>query len=93
MEGHELVDALMSMALGVFGIGLIVCRIGWRKATERIRELERQVEAGDASPGAVDGARVSEQLDALAANVERLGEGQEFLARVIADRERLPPVK
>ena len=97
MEGHELVDALMSMALGVFGVGLIVCRIGWRKANERVRELERKVElqVGDAyhGAGAMDATQVAERLDALTAQMERLGEGQDFLARVVADRERLPPAR
>ena len=97
MEGHELIDALASMAVGVFGVGLIVCRLGWRKATQRVHELERQLERqiddGYHGAGAVDATQVAERLDALTAQMERLGEGQDFLARIVADRERLPPAK
>jgi len=87
MHGHELIDMLMSMAVAIFGTGLVISQVMYRRAKERLRHLE-----GDQGRHArtleepTDSRVVSRQLESLAAQVDRLAEGQEFLSRVMADR-------
>lgn len=86
MEGHELVDAILSVALGVFGTGLIICRIGWRRAEQKIRDLELELHRQSGPAEVAGDTRLVERVESLAVQLDRLAEGQEFLSRVIADR-------
>lgn len=87
MHGHELIDMLMSMAVAIFGMGLVISQVLYRRATEKIRALEEEARAQRrALEGPTDPDLVSQRLESLAVQVDRLAEGQEFLSRVLADR-------
>jgi hypothetical protein len=87
MHGHELIDMLMSMAVAMFGTGLVISQVLYRRARERIHDLEREIRGHTpALEETTDPGDVSRQLESLAAQVDRLAEGQEFLSRVLADR-------
>ena len=60
------------------------------RSEHKLDEPKRLVRAMDdlRRSGPMDDATIAQALDAIAVEVERIGEGQRFLTRVLAERER-----
>lgn len=83
---HASVHALLAV---LFGLG--AQRLGLRKqpiaagdVVKRLRELETRL----ANP---DTREVAQALDAIAIEVERIGESQRFLTKLVVERSARPP--
>lgn len=72
------------LLLGIVSGASVAAALGfaWRRAAARVRELERRLEA---RPAGEEREAVARQLEAPTAQVEQLTEGQDFLARVLAE--------
>ncbi len=77
----------LSELLALCGVGLFTSTIGfaalWIRARDRATRAESLLE-GMRMMGGRDGA--STALDAIAEEVERIGEGQRFLTRVMSEQ-------
>ena len=92
MEGRELVEHILSLTLGIFGTALIISNIGWRRAAKRVRELEARLHHEPAAvEGSAESSHLAQQVEVLTAQVDRLIDGQDFLARMIAERTQQRP--
>lgn len=81
---HELeVWFLMSMGLLITSSTLLVA---WLRARERAVRAESFLQGMRAQPAKSEG--VAPALDAIAIEVERIGEGQRFLTRALTDQAR-----
>ena len=73
------------------GAGLFASTVGfaalWVRARERATRAESLLE-GMRMMGAREGGSIA--LDAIAEEVERIGEGQRFITRSFVDREQVP---
>jgi hypothetical protein len=85
----------MGELLALCGVGLFTSTIGfaalWVRARDRATRAESLLE-GMRMMGAREGT--SPALDAIAEEVERIGEGQRFITRIMseyANRSALPP--
>ena len=90
-EAGVVIVGLTTALAGVSAIA-ISFGIAWRRAATRAQRLEDRIlwaAKQDLSAPASD--LVGAQLDQLASQVERLTEGQDFLARVLADRGAVQP--
>jgi hypothetical protein len=92
MTSAEVIVIGLTTALA--GVSAVAVSLGlaWRRAAARAARLEERIlwaARPDLNPAASD--LVSAQLDQLASQVERLTEGQDFLARVLADRAASQP--
>jgi hypothetical protein len=70
---------------------LVVTSVGWWRASRRIRRLEAQLLT---PPSQEEGAaRLERLVENLALQVDELASGQEFLQRVVANRQvpKAPP--
>lgn len=77
----------LTTALTAVSAVAVACGIAWRRAAKRVQRLEDRL-LWDAKPEPNTSARdrVTTQLDNLVGQIDRLSEGQDFLARVLADR-------
>lgn len=69
---------------------LVVCALGWWRASRRAQRLEQQLLA---SPERVESTQRLEQVvEGLASQFDELANGHEFLQRMIANRlaQRIP---
>jgi hypothetical protein len=77
----------MAQLLALFGAGLFTSTIGfaalWIRARDRATRAESLLE-GMRLMGARDGS--STAIDAIAEEVERIGEGQRFLTRIMSEQ-------
>ena len=80
----------MAQLLALFGAGLFTSTIGfaalWIRARDRATRAESLLE-GMRMMGARDGS--STAIDAIAEEVERIGEGQRFLTRIMSEQASL----
>ena len=78
------------MAVGMFGFGIVLTLVLGR--LRRRFGRRRAGAAGPALPLAADPAfeRLSQAVDAIAVEVERIGEGQRFVTQVLASRRESP---
>ena len=61
--------------------------IAWLRSLRRVRELEEALVQRDTAPAAFEASdELARQLEDVAAQVSRLTEGQDFLARLVSDR-------
>lgn len=85
------IDALVvAVALSVSVTLTVTFGIGWLRASRRVRDLERQL--GGVAPDAMV-ARLETDLAALSENVEQLANGQDFLSRLVSERQQPPRVQ
>ena len=87
MNGNDLVILLLASS----SIGLFVTTIGfaiaWVRARERVLRLRAQVTpAPDAALANAD--RLEEAIGAVALEVERIGEHQRYMTKLLADSGR-----
>jgi hypothetical protein len=85
-------DDLLGMGFGGFLLGVVVMLVG-----ARIRRWRQRGDRGAARPGAAGVAadprldRLAHAVDAIAVEVERIGEGQRFVTQLLAEpRGRVP---
>jgi hypothetical protein len=68
---------------------LIVCALGWWRASRRARWLETQVlPASDRDAAA---QRLEQVVEGLASQVNELADGHDFLQRILTKRTATPP--
>ena len=79
---HASIHALLAVLFGLGAQRLAIRRqiAAGAEVVGKLRELETRL----ASP---DRTEVTQALDAIAIEVERIGEGQRFLTKLIADRD------
>ena len=76
-------ELLFVILLGAF----VTVTVAWMRSRERVIRAEAELKALRRSPGA-NADRVETTLDVIALEVERLAEGQRFVARVLSERGR-----
>ena len=87
--------SLFGLAAVLFGLGLVV-RVSVA-AWLRVKQFERDAEPQLAAPGreaadlAARLARIEQIVEATAVEVERLGEGQRYAARLLAEPRAAAP--
>ncbi len=78
------------VALFIFGLTLasaVGFGVAWFNASRRARRLESQLLGAGVTPQPSTRAeQLEESIDSLAAQVDQLASGQEFLNRILADR-------
>jgi hypothetical protein len=84
MSPNHAVDVLLTATVTLFvtSVGLA---IAWIRARERATRAESFVEGMRATQSPQQG--VSPALDAIAVEVERIGEGQRFLTKVLSEQQ------
>ena len=90
---HFYFEFLVS-GLALFGFSSLVLFIAWLRARSRAIRAESQLEVYREMRGAEPAAsrpnpadaRLNDAVDALALELERIGEGQRFLTRVLSER-------
>jgi hypothetical protein len=84
MDPIELL-AILGMITTPLSIGLLAAWLSARKEARLREELMREMRYQAPERGA-DARRLQETVESLAVEIERLGEGQRFTARLLADR-------
>lgn len=90
---HFYFEFLVS-GLALFGFSSLVLFVAWLRARSRAIRAESQLEVYREMRGAQPAvgrpspadARLNDTVDALALELERIGEGQRFLTRLLSDR-------
>ena len=90
-EAGVVLVGLTTALAGVSAIA-VACGVAWRRAAARVQRLEDRILWAGKPDLSTAGPDLGAQLDQLAGQVERLTEGQDFLARVLADRGALQPI-
>jgi hypothetical protein len=92
MSPHQVADILLMSSLTLF-VTSIGFAIAWVRARERATRAESFMEGIRAVQSPQQG--VSPALDAIAVEVERIGEGQRFLTKVLSEQQpaRVAPYK
>ena len=86
---------LFGLAAVLFGLGLVV-RVSVASWL-RVKQFERDAQLPPAAPGgeaadlAARLARIEQAIEAIAVEVERLGEGQRYAARLLAEPRAAAP--
>lgn len=83
MEGVWLIGSL-----AVATTLLIVCALGWWRASRRVRWLETQVLPASGREEA--GQRLEQVVEGLASQVNELADGHDFLQRILTKRTANP---
>jgi hypothetical protein len=68
---------------------LIVCALGWWRASRRVRWLETQVLPASGRDDAAE--RLERVVEGLATQVNELADGHDFLQRILTKRAASPP--
>jgi len=71
-----------------FGATAVIATVAWWRARRRVRELTRQRDEKERSESDIQG-----RLDDLAVEVERIGEGQRYLAKTLLAADRASAIK
>ena len=68
---------------------LVVCALGWWRASRRVRWLETQDLPTSSRDDAAE--RLERVVEGLASQVNELADGHDFLQRILAKRAASPP--
>jgi hypothetical protein len=86
-------DTSASLATLLVGASTVAicCAVAWRRAVARVRRLEDRLLWEERRDQGAAPDLVSAQLEHMAGQIDRLSEGQDFLARVLAERSASHP--
>lgn len=76
------------LALTITSTTSIALLVAWRRTSKRNEYLEARFLQTPVPAG--DGSLVTAQLEAMAGQIDRLAEGQEFLSHLLAERPPVP---
>ena len=86
---EELFFVGLLVAAAVSTTAAVIAGLGWRRAARRADRLEEHLLRHSSSlPRSGTPDAIALQVEGLAAQIDRVAEGQEFLARIIGERPR-----
>lgn len=85
MDRNDLIILLMMSTSGLF-VTSAVFLTAWLRARERAIRAELGAPRQPRIPAEREDSRLNQAVEAMAMELERVGEGQRFLTRLLADR-------